>query len=72
MGWDSIQQMVRIVLYTLGGYLLGSEVAQGDLFQGAVSGLLSVGAFFWWWFWQHGRTEVANTPKPPSGPTPVA
>lgn len=55
MNWDSLQQVLRIVLYAGGGYLFGDAVKDGELFQQAVGGLLSVGAFAWWWFWERNR-----------------
>lgn len=58
MTWDSIQQVVRIVLYALGGWLLGDAVTQGEAFQAAVGGVLSIGAFVWWWFWERNRTPA--------------
>lgn len=58
MDWGQIQQVVRIVLYTLGGWLLGSDVADGALFQQALGGVLAVGGFVWWFF---SRTRTAET-----------
>lgn len=55
MTWDSIQQVVRIVAYAAGGYLLGDGVAQSAQFQAAVGGVLSVGAFVWWFMWERNR-----------------
>jgi hypothetical protein len=48
MTWDSIQQIIRILAYAIGGYALGEGVTQGETFQAAVGGLISVGAFVWW------------------------
>lgn len=47
MNWETLQQIIRIVLYTLGGYFLGAEVAQGPEFSAAVGGILAIGAFLW-------------------------
>lgn len=55
LSWDQIQQVVRIVLYSGGGYLFGESVADGQLFQSAVGGLMSVGAFAWWLIWDRQR-----------------
>ncbi len=55
MTWDSIQQIVRILLYSAGSYLFGQAVADGALFQAALAGILPVGAFFWWLFWDRNR-----------------
>lgn len=48
MTWATLQQLVRILAYAAGSAYFGSEVADGDLFQAALGGLLSVGAFVWW------------------------
>lgn len=56
MNWDSIQQVLRIVLYALGGWAFGDVVAGDVTFQNAVSGVLAVGAFVWWFFWERQRS----------------
>lgn len=58
MNWDSIQQVLRIVLYAVGGYFLGDAVTEGEAFQAAVGGVLAVGAFVWWLAWQRQRPDT--------------
>jgi hypothetical protein len=41
--------------YAIGGYLLGDAVANSQQFQAAVGGLVSVGAFAWWFYWERKR-----------------
>ena len=60
MSWDSIQQIIRIIAYAVGGYFLGDAVTNGEMFQAAVSGLIAVGAFLWWMFYQ--RAKPAEPP----------
>ena len=48
MTWDTLQQLVRIVAYSAGAYLLGEGVADGAQFQQAIGGVVSVAAFGWW------------------------
>lgn len=55
MNWDTIQQVLRIVLYAGGGLVFGDAVKDGELFQQAVGGLMSVGAFVWWYVWERKR-----------------
>jgi hypothetical protein len=55
MKWDTVQQLVRILLYTGGGYFFGEATVEGELFQAAAAGVLSIGAFLWWWMWEHQR-----------------
>lgn len=63
MDWSQIQQVIRIVLYTVGGIWLGKDIADGDTFQAALGGLLNVGAFAWWWF-SSTRTAESNVSGP--------
>ena len=44
----SMEQLIRIGLYTVGGYLLGDGVAQSAEFQGAIGGVVAIGTFAWW------------------------
>lgn len=53
--WDTVQQFIRILLYMIGGAIFGSEVADGDVYQGAIGGAVSIGAFVWWWVWERRR-----------------
>lgn len=55
MNWDSIQQVIRIGAYAVGGYVFGDAVAQGAQFQAAVGGLMSIGAFAWWVIFERKR-----------------
>lgn len=50
--WDKIQQVIRIILFAVGGYFLGSEVTEGELFNQFVGGVLAAGAFIWWLVWE--------------------
>ena len=58
MNWESIQQVLRIVLYAVGGYFLGEGVVEGEMFQQAMGGVMAVGAFVWWFFWERSREHV--------------
>ena len=55
MTWDTLQQFVRIGLYTGGAFLFGQEVADGEMYQAAVGGAIALGAFAWWMVWERGR-----------------
>lgn len=59
MTWNSIQQLLRIALYTGGGIVFGESFMDGELAQSAIGGLLSIGAFVWWLVWERG------TQRPP-------
>lgn len=57
MSWDTIQQVIRIIGYAVGSYFLGTAVADGEMFQAALGGLTSVGAFAWWLVAQRGKAK---------------
>lgn len=44
----SIEQLIRIGLYSLGGYVLGDGIANSAEYQAAVGGLIQVVTFAWW------------------------
>lgn len=48
MKWDTLQQLIRIVGYAGGSYWFGDAVANGDMFNAALGGLVNVAAFVWW------------------------
>jgi hypothetical protein len=48
MDWSVIQQLIRIALYNAGALFLGKSVADGDLYQAAIGGVVSIVAFGWW------------------------
>lgn len=57
MNLDTAQQLIRILAYAAGGYLLGEGVTETDTFQAAVGGVISVSAFVWWYFWDRKRPK---------------
>lgn len=58
MTWASIQQFLRIALYTGGGMIFGEAFMDGELVQGAIGGLLSIGAFVWWLVWERNTEHL--------------
>jgi len=48
MSWDTVQQLIRIAAYAGGSVVFGQAVADGELFQQALGGVIAVGAFVWW------------------------
>lgn len=49
MKWDTVQQLIRILGYAGGSYVLGEGVADGEMYQAAIGGAVNIGAFLWWW-----------------------
>ncbi|MFC3074726.1 Pam3-gp28 family putative phage holin [Shinella pollutisoli] len=42
------EQLIRIALYTVGGFVLGDGIANSAEYQAAVGGLIHVVTFAWW------------------------
>lgn len=55
MNLGTIQQLVRIVLYSIGGMFLGTGVADGELYQQVLGASGVIVAFAWWFFWERNR-----------------
>lgn len=58
MNLDTIQQLIRILAYAVGGYFLGDGVVEGEQFQSAIGGVLHISTFIWWFFWQRNRDDA--------------
>lgn len=52
MDWLSVQQVLRILLYSGGSFYFGKEFADGEMFQAAIGGAVAIGAFLWWLYFQ--------------------
>lgn len=48
MTWDTAQQLIRIIAQVGGAFLVGENVASGEMYQAAVAGFVNVAAFVWW------------------------
>lgn len=48
MQMGTIEQLIRILLYAGGSAWLGSAVADGQMFQAAIGGVVAVATFVWW------------------------
>ncbi|MFV0512490.1 MAG: hypothetical protein ACK5MY_02470 [Jhaorihella sp.] len=48
MQLGTIEQLVRIVAYMVGSYLLGEGVADSEIYQTAIGGIVNVVSFLWW------------------------
>jgi membrane protein DedA with SNARE-associated domain len=59
MDWNTLAQLVRIAIYTVGSFFLGQAVADGELFQAAIAGIINVGAFAWWVVFEKNRIAPA-------------
>lgn len=55
MTWDSIQQVLRIVLNALGAALISKGYLTAETLTTLVGGILSIGSVAWWFFWDRNR-----------------
>lgn len=59
--WDSIQQIVRIVMQLLAGFLVGQGLIAESMTETVIGAGVSVAALVWWIFWERHREGA----KPP-------
>lgn len=59
MNWDTVQQILRIILQIAAGSLITSGVIRAEDAPMFIGGLTSVAAFAWWWFWDRKRPPTA-------------
>lgn len=60
--WDLLQQMARILLNFIGGFLIARGIMTDEIYQefsGAIMSLISVG---WWMYW-HTNKLTASVAK---------
>jgi hypothetical protein len=60
MSWSTISQLIRIVAYSAGALVLGQGVADGELFQQAIGGLINIGAFAGWAVTEYNKPAAAK------------
>lgn len=58
MNFSTIEQLVRILAYAIGSYFLGTGVADGEVFQAALGGGVSLIAFVWWLAFERNRPKA--------------
>jgi Na+-driven multidrug efflux pump len=46
--FSTVQQIIRITAFTLGGVLLGGGITEDPMYERAVGGLISLAALGWW------------------------
>ena len=56
MTWDSVQQVLRILLNAAGGLLVGKGYLTEDMLTTLIGGVLSIGSVGWWFIWERNRT----------------
>ena len=56
MSWDTIQQLVRILLQLGAGWMLKEGLITEDMVSTLVGSALSLGGIAWWALWERDRT----------------
>jgi hypothetical protein len=56
MNWDTIQQLVRIIMQVIAGFLVGKGYISQEMGVTLVGAIVSLGGIAWWAFWQRHRT----------------
>jgi hypothetical protein len=55
MPWDTLQQLVRIAVQVLAGYLVANGHLTEDMATTLTGGVLSLAMVTWWWLWNGRR-----------------
>lgn len=55
MNWDTIQQVLRIVLNALGGIMIGKGYLTEEMSVTLIGGIMSIGSVLWWALWERKR-----------------
>jgi hypothetical protein len=55
MTWDSAQQVIRIAMQAVAGYLVASGHLTEDMAKALTGGVLSLAMVAWWWAWNGRR-----------------
>jgi hypothetical protein len=61
MTWDTVQQLVRIILQIAGGWLMSRGYITEEMATTLTGSLLSIGGVLWWIAWNGARP--ADTSK---------
>lgn len=55
MNWDTVQQLLRILLQVGAGMLVSKGIITAEMGVTATGAILSLGGVAWWAFWQRKR-----------------
>ena len=57
MTWDNVQQLIRIVMHIVAGYLLNNGIVTEEVSTQLTAGVISLASVAWWFFWNKKRPE---------------
>lgn len=55
MNWDTVQQLLRIILQVAAGMLVSKGIITAEMGVTLTGAVLSLGGIAWWAFWQRKR-----------------
>jgi hypothetical protein len=58
MTWDTVQQLLRIILQLAAGWLLNQGIITEEMSTTLVGSLLSIGGIAWWALWERSRPSA--------------
>jgi hypothetical protein len=58
MTWDTIQQLVRIIMQVVAGMLVSKGIITEEMGVTLIGGVVSLGSVAWWVLWQRSRVSV--------------
>jgi hypothetical protein len=63
MNWDTIQQLVRILMQLVAGFLVQRGLITEDMVTGLVGAVVSLAGIGWWMFWDRTRPVTEDPLK---------
>lgn len=63
MTWDTVQQLVRIVMQLVAGFLVQRGFITEDMSVTLVGAVVSLGGIAWWALWNNNQPAVGEVKK---------
>lgn len=61
MTWDTVQQLLRIILQVIAGSLISAGYLRAEDAQVMVGALVSLGGIAWWALWERKRPSSGGS-----------
>lgn len=55
MNWDTIQQLVRVIMQVVAGMMISKGIITEEMGVALTGAIVSLGGIAWWVFWQRSR-----------------
>lgn len=60
MNWDTVQQLLRILLQVVAGMLVSKGFITSEMGVTATGAILSLGSIAWWAYWNRGKAPAPS------------